>query len=60
MYDFLTNKEYGLGLDKNRLYFSCYEGNERLNIPKDKKTRELWLSLGVEDSHIYYYGDKKN
>ena len=60
MYNFLTNKERGLSIDKNRLYFSCYEGNERLNINKDIESKDIWVSLGVDESHIYYYGDKKN
>ena len=60
MYNFLTNKEEGLGIDKNRLYFSCYDGNERLNINKDIESKDIWVSLGVDESHIYYYGDKKN
>ena len=41
MYNFLTNKEEGLGIDKNRLYFSCYEGNERLNINKDIESKDI-------------------
>jgi alanyl-tRNA synthetase len=57
MYDFLINT---LHFDKNNLYFSCYEGNETLGISKDTFSKEKWMSLGVAEDHIYFYGDKKN
>lgn len=60
MYKFLTDKEIGLGIDKNRLYFSCYQGNESLNIKKDQESKGYWLDMGVEESHLYFYPDKKN
>ncbi len=60
IYEFLINKEKGLGLDKERLYFTCYSGNEKLNIEKDEDSKNFWLENGVEDSHIYFYDDSKN
>lgn len=60
MYKFLTDKEIGLSIDKSRLYFSCYQGNESLNIEKDQESKSYWLDMGVEESHIYFYPDKKN
>lgn len=60
MYKFLIDKECGLGIDKDRLYFSCYEGNQVFDIKKDEQTREYWLNMGVDDSHISFYPDKKN
>lgn len=60
MYKFLTDKEVGLGLDKDRLYFSYYAGNEKLNLPKDIESQKFWIENGVEESHIYFYDDKKN
>ncbi len=41
--EFLTGEEY-LNLDLSRLYFTYY--------PSDIKTRDKWLSLGVEQSHL--------
>ncbi|MDI9354887.1 MAG: hypothetical protein QM532_01485 [Cyanobium sp. MAG06] len=35
MYNFLTDKEIGLGIDSSRLYFTCYIGNEKFVIQKD-------------------------
>lgn len=60
MYKFLTDKEIGLGLDKERLYFSCYGGNDKLDLPKDETSKNFWMKNGVDESHIYFYDDKKN
>lgn len=57
MYDFLINT---LHFDRNNLYFSCYSGNEALGIGMDTFSKEKWMSLGVPEDHIYFYGDKKN
>jgi len=60
IYQFLTDKEIGLGLDKERLYFSCYAGNEKLNVEKDEDSKKYLLENGVAENHIYFYGDEKN
>ena len=60
MYKFLTDKELGLGLDKDRLYFSCYIGNENLNLPKDDEAKNFWIENGIDKSHISFYDDDKN
>lgn len=41
--EFLTSDEY-LGLDSNRLYFTVY--------PTDTEAYDLWISLGIDPSHI--------
>lgn len=57
-YDFLTSKEEGLGLDVNRLYFTCFEGDE--NAPKDTESAEVWQSLGISKDRIYFLGAGDN
>ncbi len=57
-FEFLTSKEEGLGLDLNRLYFTCFEGDE--NAPRDEETAALWMSLGVPENRIYFLGAKDN
>ena len=52
MYEFLTDKDLGLGLDKDRLYFSCYAGNESINLPKDDESKNFWIENGIDESHI--------
>jgi alanyl-tRNA synthetase len=60
MYKFLTDKEIGLGLDKDRLYFSCYAGNEKLNLPKDEESKNFWIENGIVEDHISFYDESKN
>jgi alanyl-tRNA synthetase len=57
-YEFLTSKEEGLGLDVDRLYFTCFEGDE--NAPKDMESAEIWQSLGVSKDRIYFLGAGDN
>ena len=53
-YEFLTSKEEGLGLDVNRLYFTCFEGDE--NSTKDIESASIWESLGIQKDRIYFLG----
>lgn len=57
-YEFLTSKEEGLGLDVERLYFTCFEGDE--NSPKDTESAEVWQSLGIREDRIYFLGAGDN
>lgn len=45
-----------VGLDPNRLYITCYNGNEEFNIPKDTEAAEIWVSLfakkGIEAKEV--------
>lgn len=42
-YELLTSKKY-FDIPKNKLYVTIY--------PEDKETHDLWLKLGIEESHI--------
>lgn len=53
-YDFFTNKKYGLGFDPERLYVTCYEGND--STPKDEEAATMWMEAGVPEHRIYYLG----
>lgn len=57
-YEFLTSKEEGLGLDPNRLYVTVFEGDEY--APRDQESAEIWKSLGINDSRIYYLSAEDN
>ncbi len=61
-YDLLTNKEYGFGLDPNRLYVTCFEGDE--DAPKDEEAAEMWKSIfekkGISTNRIYFLPKKNN
>jgi len=54
-YEFLTVE---LGLPKDKLYVSCFEGNSE--IAKDIETVDIWKSLGIPDDHIFFYDASKN
>ena len=56
-WEFLTSDEW-LGIDKDRLYFSCFEGDE--NAPKDEFSHDRWVEMGVDPSHIFYLNAKHN
>ena len=42
MWEFLSRE---VGLDMNRIYITCYIGDERYNIPKDTEAAEVWAEL---------------
>ena len=42
MWQFLSKE---VGLDMNRVYVTCYIGDERYNIPKDTEAAEIWAEL---------------
>ena len=50
-WEFLTSPEY-LGLDKGKLAFTVFEGNE--DCPRDVESHDLWRSMGVAEDHIFY------
>ncbi len=56
-FEFLTKE---IGIPKERLWVTCFDGDAALNLPKDAESAEIWKSLGVADSHIKFYGSNKN
>lgn len=46
MYDFLKNV---VGLDMNKVYVTCYIGDERYNIAKDTEAANVWAGLYQAD-----------
>lgn len=55
IWEFFTQE---LGLEKERLYITLFEGND--SVAKDTESLAIWKALGIEESHIYYYPGKKN
>ncbi len=56
-YEFLTNKEEGLGLDPKRLYVTVFEGNE--DAPRDTEAYDIWKKF-IPENHIYFMSAKSN
>lgn len=62
-FEFLTNKDEGLGLDPNKLYVTVFSGFD--NIPKDTESENIWEGLFKEkrinpEGRIFSYGVEKN
>lgn len=61
-FELLTNKEEGFGLDPQRLYVTCFEGNT--DAPKDTESAEIWKNIfdknGVTGERIYFMPAKNN
>jgi alanyl-tRNA synthetase len=45
IFEFITNKEDGLGLDPQKLYVTVFAGDDSLGIPKDDEAINLWMKL---------------
>ena len=56
-WEFLTSPEY-LGLNKDKLAFTVFEGNE--DCPRDTESHDIWRSMGVAEDHIFYLPKEHN
>ncbi len=56
-YEFLTDQNY-LNLEKDRLYFSIFKGDE--DFPKDEESFKAWLDCGVEEDHLVFLPKEDN
>ncbi len=60
-FELLTSKE-GFGLDANRLYVTCFEGDE--NAPKDEESAGIWKEIfdknGVKGNRIFFMSAEDN
>ncbi len=61
-YELLTDKEKGFGLDPNRLYVTCFEGDE--DAPRDEESAKIWKDIfeknGISTNRIYFLPKKNN
>ncbi len=57
LFEFLTKE---IGIDKERLSVTCFEGDEKLNLPRDTESSEIWEKLGIPKERIYFYPARKN
>ena len=56
-YEFLTSKDF-LGLDKNRIYVTVFEGNK--DVPFDYESYDVWLSLAIPKERIFKLSREDN
>ncbi len=70
-YEFLTSKEEGLGLDPQRIFVTCFEGDNpstpeslRTGAPRDTESAEIWQEIfqknNVIGERIYFRPADKN
>lgn len=57
-YEFMTDADTGIGLDLNRLYVTCYEGDDV--VPKDTEAAEHWKAAGMPEHRIYFLPRSEN
>ncbi|MBX4191988.1 alanine--tRNA ligase [Candidatus Parcubacteria bacterium] len=55
VHEFFTKE---LGIPQEKLWVTCYEGDESLGIPRDEESATLWKGLGIPEEHIKFYKDK--
>src|ERR1017187_5094161 len=53
IFEFLTSKDEGLGLDSSRLYMTTFAGDEESGMPADTEAVAIWKKLGIADDHLY-------
>lgn len=56
-FEFLTSEEY-LGIPKDKLYFTCFAGDE--DAPRDETSFNAWKEAGVDESHIFFLPKENN
>jgi alanyl-tRNA synthetase len=63
-YELMTDKNEGFGLDPKRLYITVFAGDPSTSlgasVPRDLESFEVWRSLGIPESRIYFLGADKN
>lgn len=57
VYEFLTEE---LKLPKEKLWVTCFAGDEALGLPRDTESEEIWKNIGVPEERIHFYDAKKN
>jgi len=57
LYEFLTKE---LQIDSDKLYVTCFGGDNQFKLPKDTESYAIWKELGVPEERISFYGGEKN
>ena len=58
-WELVTSPEW-LGIPKDRLYVTIFEGDPENAVPRDDEAEEFWVKAGVPKSRIHQYGLKDN
>lgn len=55
--EFLTAE---IDIPRDKLWVTCFAGDEEFNLPPDYESAEIWKELGIPENRIFFYGSKKN
>ncbi|MFX1540596.1 MAG: alanine--tRNA ligase [Promethearchaeota archaeon] len=56
--DFLITPEYGLGLQKDVLHVTVFEGDKQ--VPADEEAADIWEEMGISRNRIHFLPYKDN
>ncbi len=60
LFEFLTSRDEGLGLDSRKLFVTTFSGDAESGMMVDAESVGIWKSIGIADDHIFSYGARKN
>ena len=58
-WELVTSEEW-LGIPKDRLYVTIFEGDPANGVPRDNEAEKYWIEVGVPKDRIFEYGLKDN
>ena len=56
----LVTDEKWMGIPKDRLYVTIFEGSQEFGVPRDDEAEQYWLEVGVPKERIGEFGLKDN
>ncbi|MDO8482340.1 MAG: alanine--tRNA ligase-related protein, partial [bacterium] len=54
-FEFVTKE---IGISKDKLWVTCFEGDEKFKLPRDTESAKIWEKLGLPKDRIIFYGKK--
>jgi alanyl-tRNA synthetase len=58
-WELVTSEEW-MGIPKDRLYVTIFEGAPEFGVPRDDEAEQFWIETGVPKERIFQYGLKDN
>jgi alanyl-tRNA synthetase len=58
-WELVTSPEW-MGIDKDKLYVTIFEGAPDFGVPRDDEAEQYWIETGVPKERIFEYGLKDN
>ncbi|MDE3201604.1 MAG: alanine--tRNA ligase [Acidobacteriota bacterium] len=58
-WELVTSEEW-MGIPKDKLYVTIFEGDPANGVPRDDEAEQFWMAVGVPKERIFEYGLKDN